>query len=338
MPKFIPVMGNSEKISAASYAEGFTYFETDTGRIYVDTNGERKIFGGGGVEIFYASSTNITESFYDESFNIPFVDLENEEAQLSPDDLIINSDGRFFKVIEFDSDSGLINCSLIAVSGTGGGSGGDDPGGDTPSTSTIKLEAINAVRGPYVFGQPANIVYKATATEDYNVTYTITISLNDGTSKNIQRSAESGKEFSFDLGSELYKGLNKVVVAVSGDNSGSTSRTYRNINCIEMALRESANFNPLEVFDGELIFTCIPVGAGLTKTLRYYIDNEIQNNLTQTVTSSEQDVRVSIVGLSHGTHSIKAVLSTGEGTTEVSAAPLQYEIAYAEEGNESPII
>lgn len=340
MSKFIPVLGTKEKISTQAITEGFTYFETDTGKIFVDTNGERISFGGGGVQILYADSKNVTESFFDETYYMPIADLEDDEAQPSENDLIINKDGRFFKILYIDQDEGSMNCSLIAISGTGGGgggSGGDTPGGDVPKP-TITLEAINAVKGPYIFGQSAFIIYKATATEDYNLTYTITIEMQGSKPKVIQRSSTSGAEFKFDLGPELFKGLNKITVAVSSDNSGDTSRTYRNVNCIEMLLKESSNFNPLSVVNGELLFYCRPVGSGLTKTLKIYVDGDIRNDLTQTVTSSEQDVRISILGLSHGAHTIKAVLSTGEGTTEVSATPLTYEVAYAEDGKEDPII
>jgi hypothetical protein len=54
--------------------------------------------------------------------------------------LIINSDGRFFKVLSYNKETDIIKCSLIAVSGTGGGSsGGNTPGGDvTGSYVTLK--------------------------------------------------------------------------------------------------------------------------------------------------------------------------------------------------------
>lgn len=338
MSKFIPVLGTKEKVSAQAITEGFTYFETDTGRIFVDVDGERIAFGGGGVQILYADSKNVTESFFDETYYIPLADLDDKEAQPSENDLIINKDGRFFKILYVDRNEGSINCSLIAVSGTGGNTGGGDvPGGNDPEQK-ITLEAIDAVRGPYIFGQSAYICYKAVAPKDYNITYTITIETQGSKPKIIQRSSTSGAEFKFDLGPELFKGLNKIIIAVNTDNSGSTSLTYRNVNCIEMLLKESVNFNPLSVVNGELLFYCRPVGSGLTKTLKIYIDGDIRNDLTQTVTSSEQDVRISILGLSHGAHTIKAVLSTGEGTTEVSATPLLYEIAYAQDGKEDPII
>ena len=332
--KFRPVQGTKDKIKDAPYCEGYIYFATDTGSIYLDTQGERKPIGGGGVDVMYASAAVVIENV-DGSYSMQMSDLDDPTAAVSADDLIINSDGRFFKVTH--ADDTMITCNLIAVSGTGGGGGG----GDNPSapTATIKIEAIEPVRGPYIYGQPAYITYKVTATEDFNITYTYTIQSSDGQRKVIQKSAESGKEYTFDIGSELYSGLNLIIVAANGANSGDVSRRYTNVNCIEMLLEESQNFSPLQVVaEGELIFRCRPVGAGLTKTLKISIDGEPRAELTQTVTSSGQDVPISITGLKHGRHSIKATLSTGSGTTEVSATPLEYEIAWVEPGNTNPII
>ena len=77
MSKFIPVVGLSEKISGAAIVDGYTYFEADTGKIYMDVNGERLSFGGGGVQVLYALSSSITESFFDESYFMPLADLED---------------------------------------------------------------------------------------------------------------------------------------------------------------------------------------------------------------------------------------------------------------------
>jgi hypothetical protein len=49
-------------------------------------------------------------------------DLEDPEIIPNPDDLIINSDGKFLRVTSVEGT--LITATLIAVSGTGGGSGG----------------------------------------------------------------------------------------------------------------------------------------------------------------------------------------------------------------------
>lgn len=334
--KFRPVQGADEKIKQSPYTEGYVYFATDTGRIYLDTEGERVPLGGGGVSILYAQAAQVKENV-DGTYAIQIEDLDDSDAKPSMDDLIINSDGRFFKVI--DSDDLEMICSLIAVSGTGGGGGPVNPDSPGGTTATIKLEQIVGVRGPYIFGQSAYVTFKATATEDYDVTYTISIQSNDGSKKSIQRSAESGAEFTFDIGKELYAGLNLVTVTASGANSGSTApRRYTNVNCIEMLLKESPDFNPLLSVSGALEFKCMPVGE-ISKTLKIYIDGELQPDLTlENFTTSDEERSITIPPQSHGMHKIKAVLSTGAGGATATAEPLEYEVAWIERDNLTPII
>ena len=334
MSKFIPVLGTKEKISAQAIAEGFTYFETDTGKIFVDVNGKRIQFGGSGVAILYAQAEKVDENV-DGTYSIQLSSLDDKEAIPSMDDLIINSDGRFFKVMDLDEEK--IICSLIAVSGTGGGGGPVNP--DTPGqTVTIKLEQIVGIRGPYIYGQPAYATFKTTASEDYDVTYTIVIKSNDGATNTIQKTAESGAEFTFDIGSALYPGLNLVTITASGANSGSTTRRYTNINCIEMMLKESPDFNSLLSVTGALEFKCMPVGE-ISKTLKIYIDGNLQPDLTlENFTTSDEERSITIPPQKHGMHTIKAVLSTGSGSFEATAEPLEYEIAWVEKDNLTPII
>ena len=317
------MLGTKEKISAQAIAEGFTYFETDTGKIFVDVNGKRIQFGGSGVAILYAQAEKVDENV-DGTYSIQLSSLDDKEAIPSMDDLIINSDGRFFKVMDLDEEK--IICSLIAVSGTGGGGGPVNP--DTPGqTVTIKLEQIVGIRGPYIYGQPAYATFKTTASEDYDVTYTIVIKSNDGATNTIQKTAESGAEFTFDIGSALYPGLNLVTITASGANSGSTTRRYTNINCIEMMLKESPDFNSLLSVTGALEFKCMPVGE-ISKTLKIYIDGNLQPDLTlENFTTSDEERSITIPPQKHGMHTIKAVLSTGSGSSEATAEPLEYEIA-----------
>ncbi|MBE6148235.1 MAG: hypothetical protein E7167_01790 [Firmicutes bacterium] len=131
--KFQPARGLEETLLANPYTEGMIYFATDSGRIFLDTNGENKIpLGGGGVSVIYGYDEGVIENVVDQTFTF-HADLLEKGVNPKVNDLIINSDGRFYKIQEILVDEGLLTCTLIAVSGTGGGGG---------SSSSITIEAI----------------------------------------------------------------------------------------------------------------------------------------------------------------------------------------------------
>ena len=53
---FRPVRGLEENILSKGYNEGFVYFATDTGNIFLDANGKSKIqMGNHGASLLYAN-------------------------------------------------------------------------------------------------------------------------------------------------------------------------------------------------------------------------------------------------------------------------------------------
>lgn len=153
---FRPFQGTEELISKQDIYPGHVYFATDSGKIFLDADGERIAVGGGGVAVLYASAEDVKKDMVDFSYILYSNTLDNEEATPKKDDLIINSDGRFFKVLSYDKDSGVIKCNLLAVSGTGGGGGGG--GGDTPSgpsSSNMTLECTGKTPNAqtYIYGK-----------------------------------------------------------------------------------------------------------------------------------------------------------------------------------------
>jgi hypothetical protein len=123
---FRPVQGLSENILNAPYAEGSIYFTTDTGKIYIDTrDGEGQELnkypvGGSGAAILYGNAPAlVTDSNDHYLFGREYLD---ENVVPKPEDLIINSDGIFYKIIYLDEQYAY--CNVIAVSGSGGNGGG----------------------------------------------------------------------------------------------------------------------------------------------------------------------------------------------------------------------
>ena len=330
MSKFIPVLGTKEQVSAQAITEGFTYFETDTGKIFVDTDGERILFGGGGVKILYSSKDGVEKSLLDNTYYIPLTSLTDKETSPSENDLIIVDDGRFFKVLDVSEFNNNIHCELISISSTGGsGSGGVVGPGDGPGTQAgLTIETLKKIKSPYVYGQKAEVSYRTTAANDPVITYSIIVTnISTKEYRSDQESIESGQIFTYDFGPLLYEGMNNIKITISGTNDGSQSYEYTPINCIRMELKESPDFNPLNAVSGALEFKCMPFG-NISKTLKIYIDGEVQPNLTkENFSSSDEEIAITIPPQTHGVHKIKAVLSTGSGALEVATKPLEYEIA-----------
>ena len=120
---FRPVRGEEEQILATGYNEGWVYFATDTGKIFIGANGEEKIvMGGSGASLFYSNApANRVIENPEGTYTLPFNSLDDSKAQPKEDDFLVNiPTGSFYRVLDANEDSG-IECSLIAVSGSGGG-------------------------------------------------------------------------------------------------------------------------------------------------------------------------------------------------------------------------
>lgn len=133
--KFRPVMGPEEVIKNTVQSNGWLYVATDTGNMYLDVNNHRISIGGAGGS--GGGSTGFSWADGDDTTIVKASGEEDDDTTLylidvsiiedgivpKPDSLILNSDGRFFRVMEIDSE-GRIVANLIAVSGSGGGGGG----------------------------------------------------------------------------------------------------------------------------------------------------------------------------------------------------------------------
>ena len=124
---FTPVTTTDARVHQTDIVNGCVYFATDSGKIYLDMNNERTSLGGSGAAVLYSTSSNILKDT-EGNYLIDADDLDDEGASPKKDDLIINADGRFFRVNYYNDNSGDINCVLLAVSGTGGGGGGGGGG------------------------------------------------------------------------------------------------------------------------------------------------------------------------------------------------------------------
>ena len=340
---FNPVRGTEAQIEKNAITNGFLYFATDSGKIYLDTETERIVAGGSGAAVLYASAKDIKEDLTDFSYILyASTDLDDDSVAPKRDDLIINSDGRFFKVLSYNKETDIIKCSLIAVSGTGGdSSGGNTPGGDvTGSYVTLKSIGTAPNAQVYIYGQSQTVEFLTTATDDaiINITYTITSATDATQTQSFTYTVDNGKSHVFDIGSKLYRGINTLMVTAIGSNSGSQTLRYQSINSIALALHPSDNFNPLGyAYNSDLAFYCIPVGE-VQKTLKVYLNNSLAVSESYNATITEQVKGVTIPKRDHGVYDLKAVLSYSTGATEIQTTPLKYEVAFIDPDNSAPLI
>jgi hypothetical protein len=338
---FRPFQGTEELIGKQDRYPGHVYFATDSGKIFLDTETERITVGGGGVAVLYASAEEVKKDLTDFSYILYQTNLDNREATPKKDDLIINLDGRFFKVLSYNKDSGIIKCSLLAVSGTGGGGGGgDNPSG--PVVSNMELLCTGTVPNAqvYIYGQIQNVEFTPNAKLDAVVTisYTITSSVDASQSQTYTYTVPSNKPHIFDLGSKLFRGANTLSVVAVGANSGTKNLDYLAINSITLDLKSSDNFNPLNyAYNSNLTFYCMPVGA-VDKTLRVYLNNDLAAEKKYNSTISEQSQGIELDKRDHGVYELKAVLAYSLGITEVLTDPLRYEVAFVDPANSAPLI
>ena len=138
--KFRPAYGTEAKIIDTDFHEGWVYVASDTGKIFIDSDGVRKQIGGSGSG-GGSGSSSLLWGFGDEELGtiikatddasdgdpVYYFSTSALESETIPevDALILNSDGRFFRVTDNAvSPEKFFTVELIAVSGGGSGGGG----------------------------------------------------------------------------------------------------------------------------------------------------------------------------------------------------------------------
>ena len=332
-PKFRPYRGLEEKIKSFPQQPGYVYFATDTGRIYLDYEGQRLAMGGNGASLYYANDEDVTQDLLDNYF-IDVDTILEAGPNLKANDLIINSDGAFYRVIEVLEDEGTVKCTRIAVSGTGGGGTGGGPGDNTPQK--ITLELVGSFPTTFVYGKKTEVTFKSVAELDAYVRYNVVIQGNND-KKILNYDILSGEEFIFDVGSELFQGNNTIVVTAFGDNSGQAVLKYPYRESVVFGLKKDPEFNPKLVREGSITFSCIPIGT-TAKTLELYVDGTLA--ITENIGSGISDsiYRIDLPAQSHGAHTVDAILKATVGGAYVETDPISYQIAWNDGITNTPII
>lgn len=334
--KFRPVRGLDNKIQEIEYNDGYIYFATDSGKIYIDANNQNKVLmGGGGTSLVYAYDTTVEEK--PGEVYILSLDTIEDSSNLKSGDLIINeANGCFYKVSAINYDSNTVQCSLIAVSGTGGG-GSSSGGGGQDTTLTLTVTNI-AARKYFVYGQPANIYVTPTAQLSAVVNVTFEVIGTNG-SRTHTEEVRSGETCTYDIGSMLYEGLNDVRVYAQTDNDGETRLTYSNCRAVKMALISNITESDIaSVHNGQIEVYVTPIGEGLDKVITVSIDGIEIKESSQTVSKSGTRIPISLPGQTHGYHKITIAMHAIVSGITITVPELNYEMAWVKTNETTPII
>ena len=338
--RFQPVKGTSTNIEKTAKAAGQLLIATDTGQMYLDVSNQDRIsIGGSGVQILYAQDP-APQKLSDIQYTITTSNVTNG-SKAKKDDLIINiSDGAFYQVLSVGKLT--LFCQRLAITGSGGG------GGEVVVQKIgFANNILSQLKNLYVYGEDYSLTITPYAEND--TTVTVNVSLYNEADTAIDRkpyyeykkTVTNYSELTVDLGSQFKVGNTEIDIKLESLNSGSTLVKYGGQQIVQLRLDEDG-FHPEKICTSTeaISFNCKPVGK-VKKELHILIDGfEVK---TQTISESMSDntVVATVTGSqlnTHGVHVLDAYLTAEINGSTIESNHLNYEIAYAAPGNNSPII
>ncbi len=355
--KFIPVRGKQADIANYPKNDGYIYFAYDTGNVYIDKAVDgiinRYPVGSGASGIVYASGDGssifkMSVDDTDRNYRILMSALpEAEQVLPAPNSLIINSDGRFFRVKSVDSATQTIYAVLLAVSGSGSG-GGSGGGGESPvATVNFRINSETLSSGMmFVQGQTWNVELTPHNSYDNYVTlnFVVTDNNNETVFETTATRVPVEQVYKFNMAQlPLGKDLSLTIV-MSSANSDPYRRVFTGLNIISLDLQKvNTGFIPIKkVGDNNVTeLNYIPVGdssIGNKGTLHVYIDDELVSSNTISSDWYNRVNTLSVPRQSYGTHIIKLVISAEINGITIYTNPIEYEAAWADNTSDEPII
>lgn len=368
---FNPILGSEEKVLAQSSRTGNVYFTTDTRKIYFDIDeNQSKIPMGGNIGLFYGNmqlSSPPTDG--QEDFDFSILDIienktENKRLQPNPDDLILNSDGCFYKVLSSSGrdENVILHTKKLTIAGTGGsGSGPSTPGSlasFTASRLQLKYQSV-------LFGKSCPVSFAVKVTDDLGdlvggnvATYTLYINgvekdsgkvkgITSGDINNLD-SINLDEITTIDVGPFLRLGNdNEVKVHIKGRDGGSSTRAV-NVATTDMKLTWNYDETTLNRWitsgpdaQDEMLLEWTVSGVNLLKTT-YIVINEDEGNPIKIAESTHNNfsfkLKFSEYNLFHGAHSIKMWAEAEVGGVPTATDPVYKNIVIAKDNDASTII
>ena len=347
--KFKVVRGTEERIQEYQYVDGQVYFAIDSGRMYLDVKGERVPVGGGnGVVIHYGLIPEDLEPEALNTYSITSDMFENKQTTPQVGDLILNSDGRFLRITNFDGE--IYQCVVISVSGAGGGSSG---GGGTGIGQAMQLRLTRETPSSTVLnGQSVPVTIEATSAKDPDgveldqeiyLTYTISTYENNQVGTQYRQGALndliSGSSMSYDFGPELRPDVTSIIIVSALSNSVEKPKIARMIiTSSNLELTNAANFSNLNVFysNEKVTLMCNAIG-NMNKILEFSFDGKVIHTDYIGVEGTQErqySIPANSELLTHGVHTVKYELfqdvNPNVHEKGLSVDPIEVEIAVVE--------
>ena len=353
---FQPIRGTEEKIERVfkDIHDGYLYFAYDSGNIYLDKDGHRYLMGGtggsGASGFSWANGSEddiikVSEDEDDTTYKIPLSVLEDTVIP-KVDSLILNADGRFFRVLEIDTAENQIIASLIAVSGSGEG------GGTTPSIVDLDLSwtGIDQLGSTFIYGKDTEISFIPNSLADEVCSLTISVADSSGTEvfkrdfrvRNNQKCTINAKDF------PVSDNLTLTALVISDHatyNRGrGLSKTFKPIKVLRMYLEKPSDVGMIGIQTTTARLSYNPYFTGLWTANNpvkiYYTIDGGEGILGKALAEGNDQNKqyIDIPHQSHGTHIISLYLSVSINNKEYTSESISYEVPFVDNGNEDPII
>ncbi len=355
--KFWPIRGTYDQIMHQPYYDGKIYFAYDTNQIILDVNNSKHIMSGGGGSatgsgIIYAngSEEQIIKKFEDieddSTYIIPMAALENSAVEPPKDGLILNSDGRFFRVLSVDSENQTIEAALLAVSGSGEGGGS----GPVEQDLFLDYDGIDLLGSTYIYGQDNIITFAPRSTADSYVSFLLTAKDLDGVYDDVVRQTRLYNGDVYEFNTNLLPKSNNIEITVlinspmAKYNRGKgLTQSFSPIRVLDMYIEKPADIT-MDIKQTDPALPYIPYfeglgGANAPVKIHYSVDGA-ESSETETLPSSysRHAHELNIPMQPHGMHTIRLWLTTTINDQEYKSSEIAYEVPFVEAGNEMPII
>lgn len=331
---FIPVYGTEDKISNQSYSEGHVYFSTDTKKIYLDVNKSRLSMGGN-TGIYYAN-INFGDLVGPE-FYFPFDAIEGINIP-NVNDLILNSDGCFYKIIEKLEVE--FKTERITLSGTAGPGGG--------SVGSINMSIVGSIYPTILTNSKFSLEFILNATDGDGVNtgdgrYEIKVNnviKKTGIAKNsalsdtpIINSVEVGDLFS--IAGDYTIQIVCYAYTGAADEASVSKRVYVTATDFNVKWEESLNI-PHNINENFNTSWTVSVGGENIKSTIIIDDIYTISDLDTSLSLSPEDL-VSY-NLTHGVHKFELYSTTTIGNNSISSDSIIKNLIFYDEEDTSYII
>ena len=364
--KFTPVRGIEDKIAGhvMGFHDGFVYFATDTGKIYMDYTDEEGVdharvpFGGGAgggsgsnSGIFFAKRPVTEDEKLDD--NLVFSMDDHIEGKVYPekDDLILNSeDGCFYRVLSTNKVTAEVVGARLTVAGNGGGGNG----GASSLAEDISL-TIESLPDTIINGKSQTLYFTATSAlnnkgnpidPQVKITWRLE-STDDGTNYTVYKTfnitVPSGERYGIDVGSHAkHSSMSRVVLIATQDNHNSTVTRSTSFSTSDLALTTPSSFSNLTYFDYNQVQLDVTAKGNMDKIVECYFDDMEVPYKTQIMSASDiEDISFNIDpdDAKNGYHTIKVRLfQSVDGKKGAEVDPLLFEIAVWDGRTQTPIV